>query len=114
MEPLVRQLLETTGINLDQGGGIRELIQFQEHFQEYRIVVFSGLNCEYIYFDGQVESEKRINLLYDESELHYHVIINITGAMAKQYVCKGCNSGCVGGVTHNCEQTCSDCMSVPP
>jgi len=38
--PVVRQLLESTGINLDQGGGVRELAQFQEHFKEYRIVVF--------------------------------------------------------------------------
>ena len=38
--PVVRQLLESTGIDLDQGGGIRELAQFQEHFNEYRIVVF--------------------------------------------------------------------------
>jgi len=31
--PVVRQLLESTGINLDQGVGIRELTQFQEHFK---------------------------------------------------------------------------------
>ena len=78
MEPVVRQLIETTGIKLDQGGGIRELIQFQEHFKEYGIVVYSGLNCD-IYFDGQIESENKIDLLYDECELHYHVINNITG-----------------------------------
>ena len=76
---MVHQLLQTTGINLDRGGGIRELKQFQEHFKEYRIVVFSCLNCEVIYFDGQVDSEKRINLLYDEAERHYQVITNIAG-----------------------------------
>jgi len=42
-------------------------MRFQEHFKEYRIV-FGGLNCEDIYFDGQVESEKRINLVYDDVE----------------------------------------------
>jgi len=66
MGPVVRQLLETTGINLGQGGGIRKLMQLQEHFKEYRIVVYSGLNCDAIYFGGQVESENRINILYDE------------------------------------------------
>jgi len=110
---VVRQLLESTGINLDQGGDIRELTQFQEHFNEYRIVVFSGLNCEDIIFDGQVQSEKRINL-YDETERHYHVICNITAAMSKRYVCNACNKSCYTDVTHKCEQTCSDCMSVPP
>jgi len=45
------------------------LMKFQEHFKEYRIVVFGELNCEYIVFDGQVESEKRINLIYDDVTL---------------------------------------------
>jgi len=44
--PVVQRLLETTGINLDRGGGIEELTRFQEYIKEYRIVVFSGLNCE--------------------------------------------------------------------
>jgi len=38
----VQRLIETTGINLDREGGIRELAQFQEYFKEYRIVVLSG------------------------------------------------------------------------
>jgi hypothetical protein len=42
------------------------------------------------------------------------VINNITGAKAKQHVCKGCNKGCWRDVTHTCDQSCSDCMSVPP
>jgi hypothetical protein len=54
------RLLETTGINLDRGGGISELAQFQDYFKEYRFVVFSGLNCEDIMFDGQVQTGKRI------------------------------------------------------
>ena len=57
--PEVQRLLETTGINLNRGGGIRELTRFQEYFKEYRIVVFSGLNCEDIMFDGQVQTEKK-------------------------------------------------------
>ena len=40
LSPVVRQLLESTDIDLDHGGGIRDLTQFQEHFKEYRIVVF--------------------------------------------------------------------------
>ena len=41
--PVVDQLL-VTGIDLKNGAGISELIKFQEHFQEYKIVVYSGLN----------------------------------------------------------------------
>jgi len=42
IRPVVQNLLETTGINLDRGGGIRELERFQDHFKEYRIVVFGA------------------------------------------------------------------------
>jgi hypothetical protein len=58
----VDHLLATTGIDLSNGGGIAELIRFQEYFKEYRIVVFRGLNCEDIMFDGQVVSEKRVRV----------------------------------------------------
>jgi len=51
-------------------------------------------------FDGQVQTEKRINLLYDDVARHYHVIVNITGAMAKRYVCKACNKECCSDVTN--------------
>jgi len=111
---VVQRLLETTGINLDRGGGIEKLTRFQEYFKEYRIVVFSGLNCEDIMFNGQVQTEKRINLIYDGVARHYHVIVNITVAMAKRYICTASNKGYCSDVTHKCEQAPSDCMSVPP
>ena len=43
-----------------------------------------------------------------------HVIANLTGAMAKRYVCEGCNKGCKYGVVHTWEPTCTDCMLSPP
>jgi hypothetical protein len=39
IRPVVDNLLATTGIDLTNGGGIPELIKFQEHFKEYRIVL---------------------------------------------------------------------------
>jgi len=114
IRPEVDHLLRTTGIDLTNGGGIPELTLFQEHFKDYRIVVYGGLNCEDIVFDGQAESGKRINLLYDDTTHHYHVITSITATMAKRYGCKGCGKGCSHDVTHRCEESCSDCMSVPP
>jgi len=60
IRPVVDCLLETTGIDLTRGGGVPELMRFHEHFIEYRIVVFGGSNCEDIYFDGGVESEKEL------------------------------------------------------
>jgi hypothetical protein len=81
--PAVQNLLETTGINLDNGGAIRELIRFYGHFKWYRIVVYKGLNCAQILFDGQVESPKRLRLLFDDVTRHYHVRNYLTEAMAK-------------------------------
>jgi hypothetical protein len=37
--PVVQNLLETTGIDLSNGGGFPEVTRFQEHFKDYRIVV---------------------------------------------------------------------------
>jgi len=45
-------------------------------------------------FVGQVDSSKRLNLLYDEVERHYHVIANLTGAMGT-YVKHATNVVCV-------------------
>ena len=114
IRPVVHQLLETTGIDLRNVAGIPELARFQEHFHEYKIVVFSGLNFESIMYQGHVETDTRINLFLDEETLHYHVIANLTGAMAKRYVCECCNKGCKYGVVHTCEQTFSDSMLSPP
>jgi len=75
---VVDRLIETTGIDLSADGGVPELMRFQ-HLKEYRIVVFGRLKCEDIYFDGQVELEKRINLV----KRHYHVIKSYGGDGAK-------------------------------
>ena len=60
-------------------------------------MVYEDLRCDNIMFEGRVESVKRVNLIYDGVERHYHVITNLTGSMAKKYVCKACNK--VAGVT---------------
>jgi len=65
-------------------------------------------------FEGQVDSSKHLNLLYDEVERYYHVIANLTGAMAKRYICKACHKSCGRDTTHVCDQTCSDCTPSPP
>ena len=65
-------------------------------------------------FEVQVHSSKHLNLLYDDVERHYHVIINFTVAMAKNYVCSACHKSSRRDITHDCYQTCSDCMAIPP
>ena len=49
-------------------------------------MVNSVLNCDSFMYQSLVESDKRINLLFDEVTRHYHVIANLTGVMAKRYV----------------------------
>jgi hypothetical protein len=81
----VNHSLMMTDIDLTDGGDIPELMKFQEHFKDYRIV-FGELNCEDLVFDGQVESEKRIKLLYDDVTHHYHVINSVTSYVAKVFL----------------------------
>ena len=61
--PVVVRLLEATDMDLTNRGGIPELIRFQEHFGDNKIVVYDCLHCDNIIFEGQTWSSKRINLL---------------------------------------------------
>jgi len=101
---VVQTLLETTGIDVSNGAGIPELVRFQDHFRQYKLFVYRGLSCEDIMFEGQVHSPKRLIILYDDVERHYHVIAKLTGAMAKKYVCKRCNKSCTHDIVHVCDQ----------
>ena len=103
--PVVQSLLETTGIDLQKGGVVPEIRRFQDHYTEYKIFVYRSLNCDDIIFEGQVTSEKRVNLLYDEDNLHYHVITILTGAMSKRYICEACNQSSRSGVTQESRKT---------
>ena len=75
------------------------------------ITVYQGLACEHM-FEGQVDFPQRINLLYDDVERNYHVIMHITVAMAKRFMCKACNKSCASEVAHRCDRTCRDCIAM--
>jgi hypothetical protein len=70
--PKVSELMQDAGVDLSRGGGIPELQAFQFYLSELRILVYSGLKCDSIMFDGQVATPQRISLLYYNQ--HYHVI----------------------------------------
>jgi hypothetical protein len=66
----VDRLLEATGVDLSQGGGVPELESFQQYFpNRYKIVVYTGLRCDLIIYESQVDAPKRINLLLDEEKI---------------------------------------------
>jgi len=114
IRPVVEALLQQTGIDWLRGGGIPELNRFKEHFRDYKIVVYQGLGCDDTLYEGHVDSPKHLNLLCDDVERDYHVITNLTVAVAKMYVCKACYKWCGRDITHVCDQTCSDCIASPP
>jgi len=68
IRPVVQKLLDKTGVVLCEGGGIPELLKFQEYFRQYKITVYLGLACEDIMFEGKADSPQKINLLYDNFE----------------------------------------------
>jgi len=111
---MVQLLLQSTSIDLKNGTRIPELTKFKEHFHEYNIMVYAGFHCDTVMYEGQLDSEKRINQSFDEFTQHYHVIANLTVGMAKRYICETCNKGCSYEVVHTCEQTFSDCIVSPP
>jgi hypothetical protein len=85
-------------VGLSHGGRICELESFQQYFpNKYKFVVYIGLKCGLIMYEGQVDATKIINLFYDEEK--HHVINNLVGAFTKRYVCKECNKSCTSDVT---------------
>jgi hypothetical protein len=114
IRPVVYNLLATTGIDLGQGAGIPEIFRFQEHLGEYKIVVYEGVNCDNIMYEGRLELPMRINLLYEELTRHYHVIGSLTGAMTKQFVCKCCGKGSHIDAAQKCDHSSSDCKANSP
>ena len=107
----VRELLQAAGFDLSLCAGIPEHTVFQRYLLQYRIVVYSGLRCDNIMFDGQVAKPQRINLLYDWA--HYHVITNRMTAMAKRYICLECNKWSSWGAQHRCDAPCDACSGIP-
>ena len=108
----VEKLLKASGVDLSNGGGFKELQQFQEYLSDYKIIVFDGLNPDRVMFSGNSLSAKKLYLLYDRNNEHYNVITNLKGAMAKRYICNGCDT--LYDYTHKCDKVCSLCTATPP
>jgi hypothetical protein len=103
--------LKASGVDLSNGGGLEELRQFQQHLSDYKIIVFDGLHPDRLMFSGNSLSDKKLYLLYDSDSGHYNVITNLKAAMAKKYMCKGCDALYN---THKCDRVCSLSTATPP
>jgi len=111
---VVQTIVQGTGIELTNGAGIPDFNRLYGHFRDYKIVVYQGFGCDDTMFEGQVDSSKRLNLLYHDVKRHYHVIVNLKGAMVRPYVFSARHKSCRRDLKHVCDQTCSDCMARPP
>jgi len=63
-------------------------------------------------FIGHFLLAKKLYLLYDQDSGYYNVITNLKGAMAKKYICNGCDT--LYDHTHKRDKVCSLCNATPP
>jgi hypothetical protein len=84
MKQPVQDLLTASGFDLTNGGGFKELEQFQNYLSGYKIIVYDGLSPDRVLFSENSLSNKKLYLLYDSG--HYNSITNIKAAMAKRYI----------------------------
>jgi hypothetical protein len=110
-QPL-EDLLKASGVDLSNGGGLEELQQFQQYLSDYKIIVFDGLHPNRVMFSGNFLSDKKLYLLCNRDSGHYNVITNLKGAMAKTYICNGCDT--LYDKTHKCDKVCALCSATPP
>jgi hypothetical protein len=75
------------------------------------MIVFDGLYSDRVMLSGKSLSAKKLYLLYDRDSGHYNVITNLKGAMAKRYICKGCET--LHNKTRKCDKVCSPCTTIP-
>jgi hypothetical protein len=108
----VEVLLEASGVDLSNGGGLEELQQFQTYLSDYKTIVFDGLKPDRVIFSGNSVSAKKLYLLYDSDAGHYNVITDIKAAMAKRYICEACDT--LYDNAHRCDKTCSRCTASLP
>ena len=47
IRPVVQELLDKTGISLSEGGGIPQLIKFQENFRQYKITFIKAWHAKH-------------------------------------------------------------------
>jgi hypothetical protein len=62
-------------------------------------------------FSGNSLSAKNLYLLYNRDSGHYNGITNLKAAMAKRYICNGCDT--LYNHTHKCDKVCSLCTATP-
>jgi len=107
----IQDLLKASCVDLTNGVVFEVLRLFQDHVPKYKIIVCDGLKAGRFMFSGNSRSAKKLYLLNDRDHVHHNVITNHKGAMAKQYICTGCNT--LYDFTHVCDKVCSLFTATP-
>ena len=55
----VQDILNASGVDLTNGGGLNELEKFQNYLSDYKIIVYDGLNPDRVIFSGNSLSNKK-------------------------------------------------------
>lgn len=108
-------LCQNANVDLSNGGGIDEIIQFQDYIGcDFRITVFSSRDGKKKYFKScHTDYKYVINLLLDCE--HYSVILKPTAAFATQYFCDHCSTCYSERFGHKkCGVKCNSCLCTPP
>jgi hypothetical protein len=108
----VQGLMKAFGVDLSDGGGLEELLHFQEYLSDCKIMVYDGLSPDRLIFSGNSLSDKKLYLLYDKDSGYYDVVTNIKAAMAKKNICNAC--GTLYDKTHMCDKACPLCTAISP
>lgn len=110
-----KMLCYNANVNLQFGGSVNEIIQFQQYLgEEYRIVVYASRDGKEVFFKACHDTFKyTIHILFEEA--HYSLILSPTAVFATAYFCGYC---CIGYTTKfghkRCRVRCNKCLQSPP
>lgn len=107
-------LLKESKIEIpSNGSSTDELRKFQCFLANYNIIVYQyGCKGRSVIFNGNNNSDKNLNLIYDNG--HYNVITSLTSAFNCGYYCENCHVPYNSKNDHRCMVTCPLCQQSPP
>lgn len=110
------ELCHSASVDLSNGGGLEEIIAFQNYFKDqYRIVVYSGRSGTSILYENKEQNDlPKLNILFENN--HYAPIKSLTGAFNFSYYCDEieCHKGYSSIYKHKCKFVCESCFAKPP
>jgi hypothetical protein len=74
-----------------QVSGMPELQAFRRHLSDYKISVFSDRVGKDLMFEGDVNTGRNIDLIYEPDGHHFNVITNLAAAFTVDEYCRRCN-----------------------